>query len=486
MKRCLLFFVLAACRSEPQDSALRADRAAYGFGIDGVRTLLRQHPEATTGDAFLALLPDELRSQYTLLHTSRSLQEARPAAPRVLMYTDTLFVGFNGAPDARGYDRFELMEYDRDAKRFHLAEVRFAQDAPPVLTESPPICAICHGDETRPLWNPYPLWPGAYDTNDHMEYTITTARNLDAFLKAAPDLDRYRRLEDLHVYRRRAPSRELADRLRDASTEQMRERLVPQSRNFRAFSYFVAASDRCNDRNLAGFIPPALNQAFAADWPSVEQETAERQDRLHNDETRRAREMAGYQTGVDAPYDSINFSAEGRRVTAALRFVLERDGASVGAWFPTIGGDSYRMPRDIFALSQILPSSLHPAGDCDELRAKSQEALRGDVADLLATGLPRRPVIAPDGLPRDELLRQTYRFVAETCAGCHAGTEGVPPLPFELPSELRAQLAQGPLKGEILRRLALPAGAAGAMPPSAALDAEVRENFASALEALER
>ena len=114
------------------------------------------------------LLPQELRRNFLFAYESRSpfKTSITPALPRVILFTDDarLVLTFIGDDRAPGAELLETMAFDDSAKTFVLhayllpaGERRSwrpsAQDAR---------CERCHGDDPRPIFDSYPLWPGFY------------------------------------------------------------------------------------------------------------------------------------------------------------------------------------------------------------------------------------------------------------------------------------------------------------------------------------
>ena len=64
-------------------------------------------------DELLPLLPADYRSEYTLMHTSPSLQPATFEYPRVIMTGPraTLVIAFNGDPQADRYNVLEIIQF---------------------------------------------------------------------------------------------------------------------------------------------------------------------------------------------------------------------------------------------------------------------------------------------------------------------------------------------------------------------------------------
>ena len=83
---------VAPSRLDAQDFAsLQAQISAHGI---------------TTVDGLVQLLPESMRTQYTLAFHSRSLQGASYGSPRAILFgaDASLVITFNGDPSERGYD----------------------------------------------------------------------------------------------------------------------------------------------------------------------------------------------------------------------------------------------------------------------------------------------------------------------------------------------------------------------------------------------
>lgn len=168
-------------------------------------------------DALLGLLPLEFRASYTLMHKSRSLQEASPLEPRVIMFNrDASFVlTFNGSPAQRGGAKLEMMQFDATERAFTFYEISFPEgDATKQLIfseKNPRACVACHQSDPRPNWEPYFAWPGAYGSEDDSVLEGSQEWNgLRAFLDVYAQKPRYRHLvglENRYVPGAKAPSR---------------------------------------------------------------------------------------------------------------------------------------------------------------------------------------------------------------------------------------------------------------------------------------
>jgi hypothetical protein len=150
-----------------------------------------------SGYQFLACMPPELFSLYTLIHDSQSLQPASKRRPRVLLFqTETnLLMAFTteGLPDGSREllasevppMDFEVVQqrdrpsYQRPHNRFDYYRLAYDEHGLTAVAPdhpNPVTCLGCHQsrerprrgltDDPRPNWERYSDWPGAYASND--------------------------------------------------------------------------------------------------------------------------------------------------------------------------------------------------------------------------------------------------------------------------------------------------------------------------------
>jgi hypothetical protein len=152
-------------------------------------------------EEFVAALPADVRSHFTLVHQSRSphggLGDKGESSidvrfPRVLLYSSDgkLVVAFTTNPDKPGYDVAEILRFVDAGARFELSRFILPQAVrkDPSLAEAarrngevdPPECLRCHGTDVRPILDSYPLWPGFFGAV------------ADTFPEEAPELPGYR------------------------------------------------------------------------------------------------------------------------------------------------------------------------------------------------------------------------------------------------------------------------------------------------------
>lgn len=172
-------------------------QAQAGFDYAALENVVRQKHLVHLADV-LPELPSELRSQFTLMYRSQSLQAASDDAPRAILFGNDgrLALAFNGEAKQAGFSSLEAMEFDAKAAAFRLHRIDFPADrgeTGPVdfSGPNPRACLGCHQPDPRPNWAFYDQWPGAYGSNDDA-VTGDELKALQSFFSAAKQHPRYR------------------------------------------------------------------------------------------------------------------------------------------------------------------------------------------------------------------------------------------------------------------------------------------------------
>lgn len=115
----------------------------------------------------LEKLPESFLSNQVFMYRSASLQEASWQKPRVILFNDdaSFILTFNSDSST-----FETVTFDTKADRFLFREISFAEGRVNFGETNPQKCLDCHqvgkknedAVDPRPIWEPYPVWPGAY------------------------------------------------------------------------------------------------------------------------------------------------------------------------------------------------------------------------------------------------------------------------------------------------------------------------------------
>ncbi|MGH8304597.1 MAG: hypothetical protein ACRETG_03195 [Steroidobacteraceae bacterium] len=466
---------------------------AYGDSLNfaSLHSILERRNLGTV-EELIGALPYEQRSRYALVFDSRSLQEASFENPRVILFgPDARFiVTFNGSPAQRGFRTVETMEFDAATREFHLHELQFpAQPAGTgvvVASEAdPPRCARCHGTPPRPVWDTFPLWPGAYGERYGASLSRREREGLSLFLAQRALHPRYRyllhasRFADPRTFRPTAvdqysgiapepPNAELSGLLDRLQFEAIAWKLIRQPA-FAAYQYALlgVADNAC--RPLADFYPEGR-------WRS-ERTAFERFARNTN-------QVNALQARLKAARIAVRSTASAAPLQAmlntllALRFVAESAlRISTQDWTLALETDTYdfttppsaaRPLRDtllaavaardsaVGALSAFTTSS---DGDryCSYLKRRSRallsQATTVQTADVTLAPPANVPGMRPGARPA----------ALQLCVNCHETGVG-PPIPFSDPAQLTRQLRlpmapHGTLIDAIRYRLSAAAGA---------------------------
>ncbi len=163
-----------------------------GAATPSAAPLLERHDLHSVPD-LLGALPESVRSQSVLLFETRSPQGASYEAPRVIFFGDDArrVFAFGGSTDS-----VDVMTFDDEARAFRFQEVTFPllADVPTmsVSEPNPERCRACHGTPARPVWDTYPVWPGAYGETVRAPPSPDEVAGLAHFAEARASHPRYR------------------------------------------------------------------------------------------------------------------------------------------------------------------------------------------------------------------------------------------------------------------------------------------------------
>lgn len=475
--------------------ALAAPAAhADDFGFAALAALIRTHDVGTV-EELLAALPEPQRRDYALMFDSRSLQAASLENPRVILYGPDarLVLTFNGVAAQRGFRAVETLEFDTATREFRLRELEFPEGpggaAAVRLSEANPArCTRCHGSPPRPLWDSFPLWPGAYGERYGVSLSARERAGLARFLAQQAAHPRYRYLLDVARYAdsgtfrsragsqyaatiREPPNAELSADLGKLQFEAIAARLRRQPA-FASYSYALLGLADNGCAPLADFFPEGLWRAERAAFARFARDTA-----LAN--ARQAQRKAERVTAdVRAP-----LAPAASDTLLPLRFVAESAlGVPTGTWTLALETGTYDFTRPPAARSPLraaLLEALAPAdralatlsysatsadGDryCSYLKRRSRAALAGAAGGVTDTETPTLAARAAPEPAADGAARAAPAAL-QVCVNCHES--GVaPPIPFSDPKLLAQQLRarstpHGTLYDEIRFRLSAGAGA---------------------------
>jgi hypothetical protein len=476
------------------------------FAFDSLSQVIAERHVGSV-EELLAALPEDLRTHYSLIFSSRSLQGASFEHPRAVLFGSNaqLILTFNGDPSQHGFEAVETMEFDAHANRFIFREITFSLDqtqpAARISEPNPARCVACHDHPARPIWDVPPAWPGVYGERYGAGLSTVELRGLRRFLAIQATHPRYRYLQgaaaladrDTYVSSSRAayngvsvepPNARLSVQLATFNVRSILTELAAQP-GFASHLNVLLASAGSNCGPVADFYPPSLQSAIAADYRSYSKATAAADRSQSSAKTLR---LGGRQN----PYSGLASPAE----FTELRYVAERAlDVSTRHWTLAFERGSYDMsaPAGTLTLEQALFAWLartdpelqtvaayrtFNADDayCRHLKRASQLS----IAAWLETHAAFTPAPdAPESAAPGHHALGPMPALAQQCAACHS-SDIAPALPFGDPAALAARLLDGNyphgrLLDEILFRLTPEAGTER-MPRGVAIDpAEQRE-----------
>ena len=501
---CLLLAILPAARAA----------CAASFDFAALLSILKSQDIGSV-EELLAALPAPQRARYALMFDSRSLQGASPENPRVILFgPDARFIlTFNGSPVQRGFRVIETMEFDDASKEFHLRELTFPEHpagADPVVVSAvnPPRCARCHGSPPRPVWDSFPLWPGAYGERYGARLSSRERVGLAAFLAQQPAHPRYRQLlavqrfADPQTFRPSAssqyaavaeepPNAELGIDLGRLQAQSIARELVQQPA-FASYQYALLGVADSSCGGLAQFYPDVLWREKRSAFERFARDTAVANARQAQLKAARAaggghRARAAGAASSDDALVPLRFVAESALGvdTRAWTLALEK-----GTYDFTLPPQAARPLREGLlaevaahdaAVRDLSRYSTPSDGDryCSYLERRSRAALGPSTDPLSAAAAPS--AAAPDASP---VARPA---ALQLCINCHE-TGVAPPVPFSDPKQLTQQLrvrpaTHGTLIDEIRFRLSSGSGTQH-MPLGVNLSEADRESLERYFEAL--
>ena len=459
---------------------------AAGFNFASLQSLLSRQDIGSV-EELIAALPAAQRNRYALVFESRSLQGASPENPRVILFgPDARFiVTFNGSPAQRGFRVVETMEFDDDSKEFRLRELLFPEragspDKVVVSEVNPQRCTRCHGAPPQPVWDTFPLWPGAYGERYRARLSARERAGLSAFLALQPTHPRYgqlldvKRFADPQTFRSSAlsqyagipeepPNAELSVYLGRLQAQSIARQLVRQPA-FEPYRYALLglADNACG--RLADFYPAALWRTQRSGFERFARDSAASNARQAQLKAARAAFTGGAvdRTTNDNALVQLRFVAESALGISTRSWTLALERGTYDFTLPPLPAQPLRetlLAEVATSDATIRDLSLYwtsSDGDryCSYLKRRSRAALTSSNDGANA-------VLAPD--PTSTPATTARPAALQLCVSCHE-TGAAPPLPFSSPTQLTQQLrvrpsAHGTLIDEIRFRLSAAAGA---------------------------
>jgi hypothetical protein len=160
---------------------------------------------SSSTEEVISKLPSSLKTNYTLVLNSKSLQYGDAINPRVIFSTEdsTFIISFSGNPRKRGYESLEGMIYDSSKAKFNSFSITFDESNKSRMDINSGRCVACHTRDFKPIWEAYPFYSRFYGSLNPQEISrpLTDSETkiikneqtlLAAFIKSKSSHDRYR------------------------------------------------------------------------------------------------------------------------------------------------------------------------------------------------------------------------------------------------------------------------------------------------------
>ena len=146
--------------------------------FDDLKTKIQDFERINPGktytiDQLLSDAPEELKSSFTLIKDSSSLQQASLESPRLILFgiNAKTVLTFNGDASHKGYNTVEFAEFNESKSAIEFKEMTFPKsDSGAGKVEfsdvNPEKCMTCHGPSPHYIWSEYAKWPNAFGSND--------------------------------------------------------------------------------------------------------------------------------------------------------------------------------------------------------------------------------------------------------------------------------------------------------------------------------
>jgi len=333
---------------------------------------------------------------FTLVHDS----EGRPHAdvtelhPRILFHKDGFFAAVTGDPSRASYQEMEIFEYQAQGARWRRRLIDFSGsvEGKAAFTDAPTQCARCHGDDPRPRWGSYPLWPGAL--GGYNDALTTSERKLLGDLVERIEIPSMRRYRYFFRKRDEYPADSANVHLGIHLNAMNWHRVASQLLSSAAFPpYRFAIYGALLGCDAQALLPERLAEAHRRRLGmSAAEVRSDTEKRVALDVDTRWRHFASLQPTPPVPDSPITDDGASLPAAAALRFMLEGQRLDPelrpGLWSLSHQGGkaSYAFSTGLHGLSDLSVDYVEPAirrehpqlkRDCAAIAVLSREALRG-------------------------------------------------------------------------------------------------------------
>ena len=148
-------------------------------------------------------------SRYLIIYQSESIQDASREFPRIIVFgkNASTVITFNGEKEQVSSSAIEAFHFNRQGYEFREFEftaepgfkehpdyerdLEFSTDKIRISVANPAKCKLCHGENhPHPIWDEYPLWPGAVGSEDDFGYAGDSLGRLFVSAPGAIDEER--------------------------------------------------------------------------------------------------------------------------------------------------------------------------------------------------------------------------------------------------------------------------------------------------------
>lgn len=222
----------------------------------------------TTIENLLAELPSSMREDYVLMYESRSLQKADYQNPRVILHWDSArrILTFNGGPEYKGGNSVEMIQFNEAERKFEFHSLAFAEGKAPVRDQNIQVCSKCHREDSRPNWENYSFWPGAYGSEDDL-YTAVEKAELEKFIGRSGRHPRYQHLVNLNDYRERSRNDPFTERIGAHNFKRI-ARIFAATTDFDKYKYALAGLVCTVENNFEDYFPEGKKPS--TDWKPID------------------------------------------------------------------------------------------------------------------------------------------------------------------------------------------------------------------------
>lgn len=149
----------------------------FAYTIDDYIKKLSEANVTEIDDA-IPLLPENVRSHFTLIHTGHGLRGTSYQEPAVIGFEpDGSFFVNVGSKNQNLGNQIEILQFNKSTKKIELFSLEFPlrRNAEGLIQKpqtNPPKCLSCHGSTPNGLWGKYGIWDGSYGSHTNHDYLL--------------------------------------------------------------------------------------------------------------------------------------------------------------------------------------------------------------------------------------------------------------------------------------------------------------------------